>query len=147
MGLAHGNDISLKRALHNIPLTLINHKRCLAVITSVLVCLRYHPCRGIRNTLEVERFGEIRNIEDIFDAYQIEHFSLLNEYVEAIHHFLDRSLPVPPVDVENINVCRSQFLQAGFHANMHRFDIVSCIEDLLLDPGLTTHKICCVLCT
>ena len=147
MGLAHGNDISLKRALHNIPLTLINHKRCLAVITSVLVCLRYHPCRGIRNTLEVERFGEIRNIEDIFDAYQIEHFSLLNEYVEAIHHFLDRSLPVPPVDVENINVCRSQFLQAGFHANMHRLDIVSRIEDLLLDSGLTTHKICCVLCT
>jgi hypothetical protein len=48
--------------------------------------------------------------------------------------------------VENVDVCRSQLLQAGFYANMHRLDIVSGIEDLLLDPSLRAHKIGCVLC-
>ena len=67
--------------------------------------------------------------------------------MKAIHHFLDGSLPIPPVDVENVDVCSSQLLQAGFYTNMHRLDIVSGIEDLLLDPSLCAHKIRCVLCT
>lgn len=78
--------------------------------------------------------------------YQIEHFSLLNERVEAIHHFLDGSLPVPPVDVENVDVRGSQLFQTCFYADMHRLDIVAGIEDLLLDGSLRADKICRVLC-
>ena len=56
MSLAHRDDISFERALHDIPLTLVDHERRLAVITSVLVCLGHDPCRGIGNTLEIEQF-------------------------------------------------------------------------------------------
>ena len=49
---------------------------------------------------------EFRHVQFFFDTYQIEHFSLLNERVEAVHHFLDGSLPVPPVHVKNVDVRR-----------------------------------------
>ena len=51
MGLAHGNDVSLKRAIHDIPEALVDHKRGSTVIPSVLIRLRNYPCRSIRDTL------------------------------------------------------------------------------------------------
>ena len=89
---------------------------------------------------------EFRHVQFFFDTYQIEHFSLLNERVEAVHHFLDGSLPVPPVHVKNVDVRRPQLLQAGFYAEVHRLGVVSGVEDLLFDPSLRAHVVRCVLC-
>ena len=40
----------------------------------------------------------------MLSAHQVKDFSLLNEIVKAVHYFLDRSIPIPPMDVEDINV-------------------------------------------
>jgi len=145
MGSAHWDDISFERAFHNIPKTLIDHEWRLSMIASVLVCLRYHPGGSIRSALE----GQIRlrnpTVMKAFSKYQVKYFASLYEVVESIHHFLDGRLPIPPVDIEYVDVRRPQLLQAGFNADMHRLYIVSDIQRLLLDPGFPMHVICGVL--
>lgn len=59
------------------------------------------------------------NDEDDLITYEIEHISSLNERVQAIHYFLDGSFPIPPVDIKNVDIRCSQFLQAGFYTDMH----------------------------
>ena len=43
-------------------------------------------------------------VKGVFDAYQVEYLSLLHEGVKAIHHFFNGSFPVPPVNVEDVDV-------------------------------------------
>lgn len=141
MGLTHWDDLSLERTFHDVPETLIYYERCFAMIASVLVRLRNHPRWRIRDALQENKIIQQTIVTTILNAYLIKYFSLLNEDVEAVHDFLDGCLPIPPMDVEDINVRSLQFLQAGFHAEVHRFHIVSCIHSFLLDPRLSTHVI------
>ena len=76
-----------------------------------------------------------------FDTYQVEHLSLLNERVKAVHHLFDASLPIPPVDIEDVDVRRPQFLQARFDTHVHRFHAVSRVQHLLLHGSLPLHII------
>ena len=142
MGLAHGNDLSLHSAVHDVPETLINHERRLPMITSVLVRLRNNPRGGIRDALRSrDEMKQWKRRAGRFGAYQVKHFSLLNEHVEAIHHFFDGGLPVPPVDVENIDIRRPEVLQACLQAEMHRLEIVPRVHHLLSDVVFPAHVI------
>lgn len=68
--------------------------------------------------------------------YQIEHFSALDECVEGVHHFFDGGLPVPPMEVENVDIRRPEPFQACLEAEMHRFDAVSGIQHLVADIAI-----------
>jgi len=57
--------------------------------------------------------------------------------MQSVHDFFDRAIKVPPVDVEQIDVGRAEFLQARFDGNMKRFGVVSDELNLLLDRGVT----------
>lgn len=133
MSLAHGDNVPFDSAIHDVPETLINDEWRLPMITSVLVCLGHDPRGGIRDTLESCNAVRPRVHRGRAETYQIEHFSLLNERVETIHHFFDRGLPVPPVDVEDIDIRRPELFQACFQADMHRFDAVPRVQHLLLE--------------
>ena len=46
----HRDNLAFEIPLHGIPKTLINHERCLPMISGILVRLRYNPSGCIRNT-------------------------------------------------------------------------------------------------
>jgi hypothetical protein len=73
-------------------------------------------------------------------THEVQDFALRDEVVETIHHFLDGSIPVPPMHVEDVDVCGAQFLQASFHTNVHRFDVVSDVVHLLRDSVIARLK-------
>lgn len=43
-------------------------------------------------------------------AYQVNYFARCNKIVQAIHNLLDRGIKVPPVQIQDIDVARTQFL-------------------------------------
>ena len=142
MSLAHGNDLSLHSAVHDVPETLINHERRLPMVTSVLVRLRNNPRGGIRDALRGrDEIRQWKRRAGRSETYQVEHFPSLNERVEAIHHLFDGGLPIPPVDVENIDIRRPEVLQACLQAEMHRLDIVPRVHHLLSDVVVPAHVI------
>ena len=141
MNLAHWDDIPFERAFHDVPLTLIDHKRRLSLITGVLVGLGHNPCGGIRNSLGNRTIQSIANGQEILSTHQVQYLASLDECVKAIHHFLDGSHAIPQVGVENVDVRSPEFLQAGLDTDMHRFHIVSGKHCLLLDPNLRVHEI------
>ena len=55
MSPAHRDDVSFERAFDDVPLTLVDDERRLAMITGVLIRLGHDPCRGIGNTLKSEQ--------------------------------------------------------------------------------------------
>jgi hypothetical protein len=65
--------------------------------------------------------------------------------MQTIHDFFDGSIPIPPMNVENINVGCSKLLQAVVHADIHVLDAVADIIDLLLDGWVTVFVVCRVL--
>jgi hypothetical protein len=78
-------------------------------------------------------------------TYQIQDFALHDEIVQAIHHFLDPGRPVPPVEVQNVDVGGAQLLQAGFDADVHGLDAVSDIKHLLRDGVVSALVVGAVL--
>jgi hypothetical protein len=66
-------------------------------------------------------------------THEVQDLALDNEIVKAIHHLLDASVPIPPMHVEDVNVCGAQFLETGLHTDVQRFEVVSGIVHLLRD--------------
>ena len=77
-----------------------------------LVCFADDPSRRVTDT-------------------QVQHFAALHHVVQALHQFWDRCRKVPPVDVEQIDVIRLQFLQASFQGNVQRLGRVTSVVDAL----------------
>jgi hypothetical protein len=65
--------------------------------------------------------------------------------MKAIHDLLDTGIIVPPVNIQDINVCCSQLLQAGVDAGVHRLDVVTSVIDLVLDAFFAAYIVCRVL--
>ena len=77
--------------------------------------------------------------------YQIENLSLKNEGVQRIHDFFDTGAVVPPVQVQNIYVCRAKLLKRRIHGYTERFGIVSPVINLVGDMILTSFEARCIL--
>ena len=49
--MSHRDNFAFECTIHHVPTTLINHKGSHAMITRILICLRYNPSRGVGNSL------------------------------------------------------------------------------------------------
>ena len=54
--------------------------------------------------------------------------------MKTVHDFLDRSAPIPPVNVENVDVRRTKLLQTGLDTDVQRLRVVSRVVDFLTNP-------------
>jgi len=45
------------------------------------------------------------------NTYEVEDLALLNENVKRVHDLLDRRRVVPPMHVENVNICCTQLVE------------------------------------
>lgn len=70
-------------------------------------------------------------------TYKIDNFSRQNQSMQSTHHFFDAGVPIPPMDVEKVNVGGAQFLEGFFDRDMHGLGVVSDIHNLLLDRIIT----------
>lgn len=58
-------------------------------------------------------------------AYEVQNFTLDDQVVKAIHNLLDRSGPVPPMHVKDVDVTCPELSQAGFNASDQRLRAVA----------------------
>jgi hypothetical protein len=52
-------------------------------------------------------------------TYEVQDLALDDKIVEPIHHLLDTGVPVPPVDIKDVDIRSAQFLETRVHADMH----------------------------
>ena len=74
--------------------------------TSVVVGLDYNPSGCIRDS----------KVEDLASG---------NQGVETMHNFLDTGSEIPPVNIKQIDVVRTQLLQRTVDRDMHRLERVA----------------------
>lgn len=58
------------------------------------------------------------------DTHKIEHLALHDQLVQAPHNYLDGRHPVPPVDIQYIDVARAELAQARVDAHAHALEVV-----------------------
>ena len=110
----HGNDVALHVPGQNIPLSLIDGERRLPAHAGVIVRLGHDPRRRIGDT-------------------EVQHETLRDEIMEAVHDFLDGAVVVPEVYVEDVDVARAKLAQGVVDGDVHRLDIVPHVCRLLRD--------------
>ena len=54
-GTRHGNDLALEIPVHDVPSALVDREGRQSVISSILICFRHDPRRGVRDTLVIFR--------------------------------------------------------------------------------------------
>lgn len=67
---------------------------------------------------------------------QVKNLSFEDKRVKRLHYFLDTRRKFPKMNVEQVDVARSQLLQRGFNTETHRLGAVSDVENLLLEVGV-----------
>jgi hypothetical protein len=75
------------------------------------------------------------------NTHEVQDLALDDEVMKPIHHLLDAGVPVPPVHVEDVDVCGAQFLKTGLHTNVHGFEVVSGIVHLLREGVLARFEV------
>jgi len=75
------------------------------MVTSILVAFRNYPGRCIRDAL----FKFVNDKSTIFDnrTHKIKNLALDDEIMKGVHNFFHRSIIIPPMQVEQINIIRS----------------------------------------
>ena len=58
--------------------------------------------------------------------------------MQTIHDLLHTARVVPPMNVEDVNIISAELLQARINAIAHRLEIVTRVENLLLDGRIVT---------
>ena len=66
--------------------------------------------------------------------------------MKSIHNLLNRSIPVPPMHIQDVNVRRAKLLETGFDTHMHRLDTVSSIIDFGFNASVTAFVVGRILC-
>lgn len=66
--------------------------------------------------------------------------------MQTSHDFLDAGFPVPPMEVEEIDVVGSKLLQRCVDGDVHRLHVVSGEMDLLGNVFVRPFEIGCILC-
>lgn len=69
-------------------------------------------------------------------THQVKHLPLQNESVQRLHQLGDGSSVVPPVDVVQVNVGRSETLKRYIDVEMQRLQAVAVEKVLLLDGSV-----------
>lgn len=69
-------------------------------------------CRRFPNNILII-ISPLRYARVTAPTHQVEDFALEDELMQAPHHFLDTCLPIPPVDVEQIDIGCAQLLERG----------------------------------
>ena len=114
LSLAHGDDVAFKVAHGGVPEALVDAELREALLARVLVGLADDPGRGVADA-------------------EVEDFTRGDDVVERVHDFGDGSGVVPPVDVEQVDVARLEFLQAGLERDVQAFRVVARVVLLELD--------------
>lgn len=70
-------------------------------------------------------------LELTISAYQVENFARNDYVVERVHDFLDGRVVVPPMEVQNVDVCGSELLQTGFNRYVEILGIVADVRPML----------------
>lgn len=123
---AHGDDVAFEVTLGGAPLALVDDELAHAVVAGVLVGLGHDPGGGIADAWrEVSAFSDAILMLRTEKLTEVEDLALISDRVEGLHHFRNRSSPVPPVDIENIDIAGPELLQAGFQADVEGLGIVS----------------------
>ena len=65
--------------------------------------------------------------------------------MESVHHLLDTSGIVPPVNIEQIDVGGPELLQGAFDGEVHGLHVVAAIQYFLLDGAVAKLGIVRVL--
>ena len=112
--LAHGDDVAFKVAHGGVPEALVDGELREALLTGVLVCLADDPGGGVADA-------------------EVEDFSRRDDVVERVHELGDRSGVVPPVDVEQVDVARLEFLEAGLERDVQTLGVVARVVLLEFD--------------
>ena len=64
-------------------------------------------------------------------GYQIKHFSLDDQVMERVHDLLDRSGPIPPVHVQDIDIRGAQFLEGCLDGDVEGFCVIPAVIHLV----------------
>lgn len=84
------------------------------MVSRILVRLGDDPCWRVRYT-------------------EVQDFACGDEMVQIVHNLFDAGGEVPPMQVEDVDVRRPQFLQRGLDADVERLCRVTVIRGLLRD--------------
>ena len=104
--LTHGYDVAFKVARGGVPEALVDAELREALLAGVFVGLGDDPGGGVADA-------------------EVEDFARGDGVVEGVHDFGDRGGVVPPVDVEQVDVARLEFLEAGFEGDVEAFGVVA----------------------
>ena len=74
-----------------------------------------------------------RNGERGKAAYQIEHFAQRDEMVKRVHHFLNRSGPIPPVHIQDVDVRGTKLLERFLNGDVEGLGVISGVVGLVSD--------------
>ena len=61
--------------------------------------------------------------------------------MKSVHDLLNRSFPVPPMDIQDVDIRRTKLFETGFNAHMYGLDVVSSIVNFGFDAGVTAFVI------
>jgi hypothetical protein len=87
-------------------------------------------------SLHLRKTKQTYKVHDLTGKYQS---------VESVHHFLDAGRVVPPVNIEQIDVGRPELLQGTLDSEMHGLDVITAIQNLLLDSVVAKLSVVRVL--
>lgn len=65
--------------------------------------------------------------------------------MQAVHDLLHASGIIPPVNVEDIDIARSEFLERSLDRDMQGLDVITGVMSLLVDIICSAFVICGVL--
>ena len=61
--------------------------------------------------------------------------------MKSVHDLLNRSIPIPPMHIQDVNIRCTKLLETSFNAHMHRLDVISSIVDFGLNAGITAFVV------
>ena len=79
------------------------------------------------------------------DTNKVQDFALHDKIVEAVDDLLDAGIVIPPVNVQNVDVVRTQLLQGRLHGDVERLHIVTREAGVLLDVLSTALEVAGIL--
>ena len=78
-------------------------------------------------------------------TYQIQDLARNDEIVQPIHDLLHRSVQVPVVQVQDVDVRRLQFLKTGLNTELEILEVVTNVVDALLQLRVSGPEVVGVL--
>ena len=84
-------------------------------------------------------------VTQVHFTYEVKHLSERHERMQSIHDFFDRRCVVPEMDVENVDVSRTETLKAILHGELERLDVVPAIVNPLREGLIAQARVVGIL--